>query len=228
MSKILVIDDDLEILEVFEVLLNNKGLIVKTESNWEKTFNEIESFEPDLILMDIDLGNEDGRNITNRIKSSNSTSHIPVILISGIKEINKNLGDCFYDDFIAKPFEAEVLYEKIQYQLYKKSFEYNIEMDFLTRQRLVKDHSESISYLYDKYAAVLFAYILSIIKDKERSENFLIEIFTDLANSSEPVKRENLLLKCIRMINQKILKTTITERQSLLSLFNTTKQIKYV
>jgi hypothetical protein len=80
--------------------------------------------------------------------------------------------------------------------------------------------------LYDKYAATLFAYILSIIKDKEQSEKILIGIFTGLANFTEPIKKENLLLKCIRMANQKIVETTSTERQSLLSIFNTNKQVK--
>ena len=63
MDKILVIDDDIEILNVVKLILTMDGFEVDTESRWEKTFYKIESFKPDLILLDISLGGEDGRNI---------------------------------------------------------------------------------------------------------------------------------------------------------------------
>ncbi|MEO6637438.1 MAG: response regulator, partial [Ginsengibacter sp.] len=75
MDKILVIDDDEDILKVVKMILTLKGYKVETECRWEETFNKIESFNPDLILLDIMLGSEDGRNVSKRIKSRPALEH---------------------------------------------------------------------------------------------------------------------------------------------------------
>lgn len=226
MNNILVIDDDLEILEVMDVFLTTKGLKVKTESHWEKTFSEIENFEPDIILIDIDLGNEDGRIISRQIKSSDSTGNIPVILLSGISEINNNLTNCLNDDFIAKPFSSQLLFDKIEYQLFKISKVKNLEKDYEMLQMMESDTLISFDYLYNKYAGSLFGYILSVVKSKEKSEAILVKVFIDLAENSKNCKKESLLLKCIRMANKSIMETTQNERQTLLSIFNHHKEIQ--
>jgi len=226
MNNILVIDDDPEVLEVVDILLSTKGLRVKTESRWERAFNEIESFEPDVILMDIDLGNEDGRIITKKIKSSYSTSHIPVILFSGIAGMSNKLGDCFNDDFISKPFDSQILFDKIELLLYNISLRGNQDKDYQILQMMETNTLISFDFLYKKYAASLFGYILSVVKNKEKSEAILIKVFTELADNPKSYKKESLLLKCIRIANRSIMETTKNERQTLLAMFNNYKAIQ--
>lgn len=226
MNNILVIDDDPEILDAVDVLLTTRGLKVKTESCWERTFNEIESFEPDIILLDIDLGNEDGRIICQQLKSSVSSSHIPVILLSGIMGISSKLGDCLNDDFISKPFDPQVLFDKIEYFLFKISKSKNFEKDNEMLQMMESGSLVSFDYLYDKYAASLFGYILSVIKEKQQSETILIKVFTELATNPQNNKKESLLLKCIRIANRSMMETTQYERKSFIALFNNYKEIK--
>ncbi len=228
MNNLLVIDDDLEILEVVKLLLISKGLKVKTEPQWQNIFKEIETCEPDVILMDIGLGTEDGRNITKQIKSNSSTCHIPVILFSAINDINKNLGDCLNDDFISKPFNLEDLFNKIQNQLHKASLSKNIDEDKLVTQMMADNPSESISLFYDKYASILFGYILSIVKNEGQSEKILIKIFTELATNriNHESKRGSFLMQSIRMANKTILETKKIEKQSLLPILKKYNQIQ--
>lgn len=119
MDKILVIDDDIEILKVVKLILAMDGFAVEIENRWENTFSKIESFKPDLILLDITLGGEDGRNISRQIKSKTSLRHIHIVLFSAKLGVHKHFSECLADDFIAKPFDAQELLNKIYSQLSK-------------------------------------------------------------------------------------------------------------
>lgn len=121
MDKILVIDDDIEILKVVKLILAMDGFAVEIENRWENTFSKIESFKPDLILLDITLGGEDGRNISRQIKSKESLRHIHIVLFSAKLGVHKHFGECLADDFIAKPVDAQDLLNKIYSQLSKNS-----------------------------------------------------------------------------------------------------------
>ncbi|MEO8819628.1 MAG: response regulator [Ginsengibacter sp.] len=226
MSNILVIDNDLEILEVVGLLLTKKGLNVRTESKWKETFYEIESFVPDIILLDIDLGDGDGRIISRQLKLANSTCNIPVILFSGISEMNNNLGDCLNDDFIAKPFDPKTLFDKIEYFLLKIYKLKKFEKDHAMLQMMESDPVISFDYLYNKYAASLFGYILSLVKDKQKSEILMAKVFTELANNPKNFYKDSLLLQCIKIANRSMIQNMQTERQTFLAVFNNYKGIR--
>ena len=117
MSKILVIDDDLDILSVMEILLSMKGYNVEVTAKGENTFPKIETFKPDLILLDVLISGYDGRVICKQLKSNEETKHIPVIMFSAHPGAAAAISDYGADDFIAKPFNVNVLLEKINEQL---------------------------------------------------------------------------------------------------------------
>ncbi len=121
MDKILVIDDDVEILNVVKLILTMEGFEVETESKGKNAFCKIDSFNPDLILLDIALGEEDGRNISKQIKSKDTLRHIHIVLFSAKLGIHKHFSECLADDFIAKPFDAQELLNKIYSRLSKNS-----------------------------------------------------------------------------------------------------------
>jgi DNA-binding response OmpR family regulator len=120
MNKILIIDDDDEILDSLDYLLTANGFVVETERRWRNISKTIDLFGPDLILLDVALGGEDGRNISRQIKSSVFTKNIRVILLSANHNAKRNLPDSLADDFIKKPFEPKELIEKIQSHFSKK------------------------------------------------------------------------------------------------------------
>jgi len=117
MGKVLVVDDDKDILTVVKILLTNKGFSVDVTDKWEKTFEKIETFNPDVILLDIALSGQDGREICKRLKAAESTKHISVVLFSANHNMIQSVAECKANDFIAKPFETEDLVKKIRDQL---------------------------------------------------------------------------------------------------------------
>ncbi|UEG52376.1 response regulator [Mucilaginibacter daejeonensis] len=118
MSRILAVDDDQGILEVLQFILEDSGYEVKTISDGHQLFDAIREGQPDLILMDIMLNGLDGRDLCKHVKSNDTTHDIPVIMISA----SHSLGDVLHqenapDDFLAKPFDINVLLSKIERQL---------------------------------------------------------------------------------------------------------------
>ena len=116
MLKILVVDDDPSILDAMEVALNLQGFEVEATSKGEETFSKIESFSPDLVLMDVYLSGMDGRDICRQIKSDEKTKELPVVIFSADKSMKQVFKECKADDFIGKPFKMDEMYDKIKNQ----------------------------------------------------------------------------------------------------------------
>ena len=117
MSKILVVDDDLDILVVMEILLSMKGFEVDVTAKWENTFDKIKSFNPDLILLDVLISGNDGRTLCKQLKSKSDTKHIPIIMFSAHPSAAATINEYGADDFIAKPFDVNDLLAKVNKQL---------------------------------------------------------------------------------------------------------------
>ncbi|MEO6455049.1 MAG: response regulator [Ginsengibacter sp.] len=117
--RILIIDDDIDTLTSMNFLFSINNYIVETEPLWQNTFNKIKLFKPDVILLDIHLRGEDGRNICRQIKSDPKSRHIYIILFSTSLAFQSDVEECFADDFIGKPFKINVLLERINYRFSK-------------------------------------------------------------------------------------------------------------
>jgi DNA-binding response OmpR family regulator len=118
MQRILVVDDDQDILEVLKYILEDSGYEVDTLSDGHFLFDKIQEHTPDLILLDIMLGTMDGRELCKNVKTTEATHNIPVILISASHTItglfNANNGP---NDFVAKPFDINDLLNTVHKQL---------------------------------------------------------------------------------------------------------------
>jgi len=114
MNKILVVDDDTDILTVVEIVLSMNNYIVKTISRWEDISHSIQTFSPDLILLDVSLGGADGREICKQLKKSGETQHIPVLLFSAHYDLVNNINGCMANGLVTKPFETSYLLETIR------------------------------------------------------------------------------------------------------------------
>ena len=117
MKRILVVDDDIDILTVVQLVLESNGFEVAAISNWQQIYPRIDDFKPDLILLDVSLGTQDGRNICKQLKSDNKTKNISVILFSANHKVEKSVSECLADSFISKPFDINNLIEGINNQL---------------------------------------------------------------------------------------------------------------
>ena len=112
--KILVIDDDTDLLDVTSALLTRKDFEVETNTNWEDALRKIKTFEPQLILLDVFLNGIDGLDICRQLKTMPHTKHIPVLIFSSYPQIGERvIYEYGADDFIAKPFEVNDLVSKM-------------------------------------------------------------------------------------------------------------------
>ncbi|MGN6249182.1 MAG: response regulator [Ginsengibacter sp.] len=115
MNKILVVDDDTDILGLVKIMLNSYNYDVKAISRWQEIDTTITDFHPDLVLLDVSLGGADGREICKSIKTAKETQNLPVILFSANPDMGKFIEDCRAQSFISKPFEMKNLLSTIQH-----------------------------------------------------------------------------------------------------------------
>jgi DNA-binding response OmpR family regulator len=113
-KKILVVDDDQDILEPLSLLLEEEGYNVKLLSDGKETYKQVDMFKPNLILLDVLLSGADGRIICRKLKDNKATNPIPVIMMSANPNAEKNSESFGADKFIPKPFEADTLLRLIK------------------------------------------------------------------------------------------------------------------
>jgi DNA-binding response OmpR family regulator len=114
-NKILILDDNNDILEILTMLLTDFGYDIKPLSSGEKVFEEIKEFQPNLLIMDVMIAGMNGISICKEIKRNIQTALLPVILMSGSQDLNKILENPGApEDFLAKPFDIDIVISKIK------------------------------------------------------------------------------------------------------------------
>ncbi|HSN08449.1 MAG TPA: response regulator [Hanamia sp.] len=115
MSKILILDDDQDLLSVVKSLLKKNGFDVWAFANWQKAWEDIKRNKPNLILLDVFLKGMDGMDVCKKLKASTLTRNIPVIMFSSYPNIAETaIYEFGADEFIAKPFEVNEMVRKIK------------------------------------------------------------------------------------------------------------------
>lgn len=117
MKKILVVDDDPDILEAMELILMTEGYNTKVILRGEDAHDKARQFSPDLIILDMLLSGVDGREICQVLKNSDDTRHIPVIMFSAHPLAHETVTKYGADSFIAKPFPIDELLVKVKKHL---------------------------------------------------------------------------------------------------------------
>jgi CheY-like chemotaxis protein len=113
LKRLLVVDDEPDILEFLEVILEEEGYEVVTSDKGEYLEQLHNGGLPHLILLDVLLSGKDGREIVKYLKSQEETKHIPVIMFSAHPSAEQTARQAGAEDFLAKPFEISLLLEKI-------------------------------------------------------------------------------------------------------------------
>ncbi|MEO8763605.1 MAG: response regulator [Ginsengibacter sp.] len=117
MKKILVVDDDVDILFVVEHLLRLKGFDVRTHATGLGIPDIVMQYAPDLILLDVMLPGKKGTQVCKELKVLDP--HIPIILFSANADQGKAFEICNADDFVSKPFDVENLINSIKFHVNK-------------------------------------------------------------------------------------------------------------
>jgi len=112
-KRLLVVDDEPDILEFLRVILEEEGYEVTTSDKGEYLEQLHNGGLPHLILVDVLLSGKDGREIVKYLKSQEETKHIPVIMLSAHPNAEPTARQAGAEDFLAKPFDIDVLLAKI-------------------------------------------------------------------------------------------------------------------
>lgn len=122
MKKILVADDNPDILDLLQSRLTANHYEVVTADNGVNTLLKTIEEKPDLIILDIKMPSGTGIGVYENIRRQKQISHIPVIFITAYAsaEIEEQVREMGAEDFISKPFNAEDLLKKVRKVLDEK------------------------------------------------------------------------------------------------------------
>jgi DNA-binding response OmpR family regulator len=112
-KQILLVDDDENILEFVQQTLEDEGYDIQTCADGSRLRQLKRGELPDLILLDVRLGEEDGRTLCRQLKTSDATRNIPIILYSAHETASQIRKEACADDFLTKPFSLTTLIEKV-------------------------------------------------------------------------------------------------------------------
>ncbi|MFA6079289.1 MAG: response regulator [Candidatus Omnitrophota bacterium] len=118
-KKILVIDDEVNILKLTKINLEACGYQVMTLNSGDHAVEEAKAGRPDLILLDVVMRGKNGCDVCRELKADEATRAIPVIISTAHypeeEYIKVSSGDVGADDYILKPFEIQDLVAKIKF-----------------------------------------------------------------------------------------------------------------
>lgn len=114
MKKILIFDDDKSILEVFSIIFAENGYEVEISETSHDIIIKVETFKPDLILMDNWIPEIGGVEAIKLLRAHEEFCRIPVIYISANSDIVSLAKKAQADDFISKPFDLTDLENKVE------------------------------------------------------------------------------------------------------------------
>ncbi len=118
--KIMIVDDDPHICEIVQVYCEREGFIASYRHNGADAMKLLASFEPDLIVLDVLLANENG---IDWCMNARSRTNAPIVFLSSREEDEVKISALSYggDDYVTKPFSPGVLMAKIKAHLRRVS-----------------------------------------------------------------------------------------------------------
>ncbi|MDO8527790.1 MAG: response regulator [Deltaproteobacteria bacterium] len=119
MKKILIVDDERDLVDMLQLLLETFGFGVLTAYDGEAGLTLAQKEIPDLILLDVMMPKMNGYEVCRTLKKEEKTKTIPVLMLSAkVQENDKFWGmEAGASDYITKPFDAQDLLAKIRFCL---------------------------------------------------------------------------------------------------------------
>lgn len=115
-KRILVVDDDPDILKVNRILLEREGYDVLTATGGEEAIDLVRQGEVDLMVLDIMMPDVDGFEVCQRLKESDGAFQVPVLMLTAKTELADKILGYFVGaaDYLTKPYDKSALLEKIR------------------------------------------------------------------------------------------------------------------
>ncbi|MGM0914570.1 MAG: response regulator transcription factor [Pseudomonadota bacterium] len=116
MAKVLVVDDEPNIVLSLEFLMQQAGFEVVTAEDGESALARVEEGPPDLVLLDISLPGISGFDVLERLRGDPTHARLPIIMLTAHgREVEREKGLALgADDYVTKPFSTQALVEKVK------------------------------------------------------------------------------------------------------------------
>lgn len=136
-QRILIVDDDNNIAELISLYLTKECFETKIVNDGESALDTVESFEPNLILLDLMLPGIDGYQVCREVRAKNS---VPIIMLSAKGEVfDKVLGlELGADDYMEKPFDTKELVARVKAVLRRYKTPAPVEEDSVPNDKKVE------------------------------------------------------------------------------------------
>ena len=118
-KKILIADDEMDLVETVRFPLEVEGYHVLVSYNGEDALDQARKENPDLVLLDLMLPKLDGYEVCRRLKCDDRCKHIPILMLTAkFQEKDKALGmETGANEYITKPFDIRDLLKKVKVYL---------------------------------------------------------------------------------------------------------------
>jgi DNA-binding response OmpR family regulator len=116
MAKVLVVDDEPNIIISIEFLMQQAGFDVVTAEDGESALARVAEGAPDLVLLDISLPGISGFDVLEQLRADSDHARLPIIMLTAHgREVEREKGMALgADDYITKPFSTQALVEKVR------------------------------------------------------------------------------------------------------------------
>ncbi|RZP07700.1 MAG: response regulator transcription factor [Flavobacteriales bacterium] len=153
--KILVVDDDPDIVEILRYNLSLGGYDVKSAANGKEAIKKAKIFLPEIILLDVMMPEMDGIEACSLIKEIPSLVNTRIIFLSARSEDYTQLSafDAGADDYISKPVKPKILLKKIE-SIFKRLNKKNEEITLIDLGEVKIDRNSYLVYLKNKEIAL--------------------------------------------------------------------------
>ena len=117
MARILVVDDEPDIIRVVVKILEARGHTLSTAKDGVEAVEKVRSDPPDVVILDLNLPKLDGYEVCRRIKGDPKTQHVPVVMMTAayvsVEDARKG-STVGADEYLVKPFLREVLIHNVE------------------------------------------------------------------------------------------------------------------
>ncbi|MCX8083844.1 MAG: response regulator [Calditerrivibrio sp.] len=111
-KKIMIVDDEPNVAKLYEEYLAEYGYEVFTENNPNNVMTSFTSFQPDLVLLDVNMPEKDGLTLLKEIKKV--IPKIPVYLLTAHDEHKRNFNSLYADEYILKSRDPKIILTLIE------------------------------------------------------------------------------------------------------------------
>ncbi len=218
--KILVVDDEADIVHLLKYNLDKECFTVFTAKNGEEGLSKIKEILPDIIILDVIMPKLHGTEVCKIIKSDERYKDIPVIMLTA-KSTEKNIVDGLNigaDDYITKPFSIKVLIARVKALLRRKEHDKNeilkigdLELNLTTREACLEEKLIELTFSRFQILALFMSNPNVVFSRKDiilkiRGENYPVTeraIDVHIVELRKKLKRYGQNIKSIRGVGYK-------------------------